>query len=328
MDVMLLCFFGGLIAIGVVLGVYLLVKTSGTKVIEVPQEERVVLYRLGRFSRVAGPGLITLTGFEREVRRINVRSEYGEYRTNPYYFINGVPFNYTVSFWRIYDLPAAANGNHARLAELVQYTDDERRQHLVTKLHEAFHKCVKEVQKRYPVDDKEPLVRKLLPVLPGLPGCDALLALLREELLQTLPLVGVTMDTRHPFMVASVHIPPDVIDGFIRDRSLSMLREQLPGIAPDLLLQAFAAIEGLDMHTVRLYMNGGAVREVKMEGETVEGYKVVPEPVIQSAARSELTDSPLRKAAPAADTEDERLSKADLSVLKRLPPAGARRAAS
>jgi hypothetical protein len=84
------------------------------------------------------------------VQRINVRSEFGEYRTNGYYFINGVPFNYTVSFWRRYDLHAAASGDTARLAELVQYTDDERRQHLVTKLHEAMFACVQVIQKKYP----------------------------------------------------------------------------------------------------------------------------------------------------------------------------------
>lgn len=315
------------LAISLLWMIYMLVRTRAVNVIEVPQEERVVLYRFGQFSRVAGPGLVQLLGYEREKQRINFRSEFGEYRTNTYYFINGIPFNYTVSFWRRYDLVTAANGNTARLAELVQYTDDERRQHLVTKLHEAMFACVQVIQKKYAAPDTAPVAAKLLPILPGMPGCNELLALVKAELQRTLSTVGVIMDTLHPLAITNVHVTPEVIDSFGRGRSLAMLREQLPDVSPEVLLQAFSAIEGLDMHTVRLYMNNGAVREIKMEGENVEGYKVMPN-AVEQAERRDLTASPLRTLPPVVNEDNERLSKADLSVLKRLPPAGAQRAAS
>jgi hypothetical protein len=327
---LLMWVIGVIVATAVIMTIYLLVQTRAVNVIEVPQEERVVLYRFGEFSRLAGPGIVTLAGYEREKQRINVRSEYGEYRTNGYYFINGVPFNYSISFWRRYDLHAAASGDTARLAELVQYTDDERRQHLVTKLHEAMYACVQVIQKKYPVPDKESdkatIAAKLLPILPGMPGCDELLALVKTELLCTLPTVGVIMDTLHPLAITNVHVTPEVIDSFGRGRSLAMLREQLPDVSSDLLLQAFTAIQGLDMHTVRLYMDGGTVREVKMGGENIEGYKVRTD-VAEQTARREVASSPLRTPPPVTIDEEERLSKADLSVLKRLPPAGAQRAA-
>ncbi len=307
--------------------IYKLVQTRAVTVIEVPQEERVVLYRFGLFSRLAGPGLVTLAGYERVKQRINFRSEYGEYRTNTFYFINGIPFNYTVSFWRRYDLLTAANGDKARLAELVQYTDAERHRLLVTKLHEALYASVQVIQQKYPAPDKASIAVKLLPVLPGMSGCDELLALVKAQLQRTLPTVGVIMDTLHPLSITNVHVTPEVIDSFVRGRSLAMLREQLPDVSPELLLQAFSAIEGLDMHTVRLYMNGGAVHEVKVEGETIEGYKVTPV-IDEPVARRDLHPSPLRTPPPLAPDEDERLSKADLSVLKRLPPASVQRAAS
>lgn len=306
---------------------YKLVQTRVVTVIEVPQEERVVLYRFGLFSRLAGPGLVTLAGYEREKQRINFRSEFGEYRTNTYYFINGIPFNYTISFWRRYDLLTAANGDKTRLVELVQYTDAERRRLLVTKLHEALYASVQVIQQKYPAPDKASIAEKLLPILPGMPGCDELLALVKAELQRTLPTVGVIMDTLHPLSITNVHVTPEVIDSFGRGRSLAMLREQLPDVSPEVLLQAFSAIEGLDMHTVRLYMNGGVVREVKVDGENIEGYKVAPDPD-ESAARREQPTRPERIPPPMAPDEDERLSKADLSVLKRLPPVSVERAAS
>lgn len=311
------------LAILLVWALIMLVRTRAVKVIEVPQEERVVLYRFGQFSRLAGPGLVTLAGYEREKQRINFRSEFGEYRTNTYYFINGIPFNYTISFWRRYDLAAAANGDKARLAELVQYTDDERRRHLVTKLHEALYASVQVIQQKYPVPDEASIAARLLPILPGMPGCGELLALVKAELQRTLPTVGVIMDTLHPISITNVHVTPEVIDSFGRGRSLAMLREQFPDLPPDLLLQAFSAIAGLDMHTVRLYMNGGEVREVKVDGEKVEGYKVAPAP--REDSRSSRRSSP---PPPVEPDEEERLSKEDLRVLKRLPPAGVQRAAS
>lgn len=314
-----------LLAILLVWAVIMLLRTRVVAVIEVPQEERVVLYRFGQFSRLAGPGLVTLALYEREKRRINFRSEFGEYRTNTFYFINGIPFNYTISFWRRYDLVTAANGDRTRLAELVQYTDDERRHHLVTKLHEALYASVQVIQQKYPAPDEASIATKLLPILPGMPGCGELLALVKAELQRTLPTVGVIMDTLHPLSITNVHVTPEVIDSFGRGRSLAMLREQFPDLPADLLLQAFSAIEGLDMHTVRLYMNGGEVHEVKVEGEKVEGYKVTP-----TSAQSEQSRSPRRlpQPSPVESDEGEHLSKDDLRVLKRLPPAGVQRAAS
>jgi len=326
-NTLLLCIFGGMIIVAALMGLYLLVMMIGFKFLIISQEERAVIYRLGRFSRLVGPGIVMLTRLEQEVQRIKVRSDYGEYRTNTFYFINGVPFNYTMSFWRRYDLRAAAHDDRARLAELVQYTDDERHHFLVTKLHEALFTCVQTIQQRYPVDNDASIALKLLPILPGMKSCDELRDLVRETLATTLPSVGVILDTRHPVMITNVHVTPEVLDSFGRGRSLAMLREQLPDVSPEILLQAFSAIEGLDMHTVRLYMNGGAVREVKMDGEKVEGYKIMPEGV-EPVARQEIKDSPLRRAPPVPDVADERLSKADLSVLKRLPPAGVQRAAS
>jgi hypothetical protein len=323
-----LCVIGLAISGTVVFGVYLLMSAAGSRFMIVPQEERVVLYRLGRFSRLAGPGLVTLDRLDTEERRINVRSDVEDYRTNTYYFINGVPFNYTISFWSRNDLLEAAGVDPERLAELAQYTDDERQRHLLKKLHEAMYACTQRIQKKYTVAEDSSIARKLLPILPGMPGCDDLLELVTAHLRQNLPTIGVILDTRHPVMVANVHVTPEVLDSFTRGRSLTMLREQLHDVSPDLLVQAFSAIEGLDMHTVRLYMEGNAaVRDVRLDGDSITGYKVIPQPPVELIQRSEIADSPLHKVAAPADSEEERLSKADLGVLKRLPASNAQRIA-
>lgn len=320
--------FGAMILLAVLIGIYL--KVFGFRFIIVPQEERVVIYRLGNFRKLAGPGIVVLSRFETEERRINVRSEVEDHRTSTYYFMNGVPFNYTVRFWRRNDLKTAAAGNKGRLAELVQYDDNEREQQLLTMLHEAIFDCVKRIQKKkqYTVSDDAPIALKLLPILPGMPGCDELLALVESYLHHSLPSIGVILDRRHPLLIANVHVTPEVLASFSRGRSLTMLREQFPDVHPDLLVQAFAAIEGLDMNTVRLYMDGNAaVRDVRMEGNSITGYKISPQPVAPEVQRQEVVDSPLRKVAAPTESAEERLSKADLSVLKRLSSGGAQRIA-
>ncbi len=321
--------FGAMIVVPVLVVVYL--KIMGYRVMIVPQEERVVIYHLGNFSRLAGPGIVLLNRFDTEERRINVRSEVEDYRTNAYYFINGVPFNYTVRFWWRNDLKTAAAGNKERLAELSQYDDYDRERQLRTKLHEAMYDSVQRIKdrKQYQVDDNASIAAKLLPILPGMPGCDELLGFVENYLHHSLPSIGATLDRRHPLIIANVHVTPEVLASFTRGRSLTMLREQFHDVAPDLLMQAFAAIEGLDMKTVRLYMEGdAAVRDIRMEGNSITGYKISPQPVVEEVQRPEIADSPLRKVAVPANNEEERLSKADLSVLKRLPPNSAQRIAS
>ena len=324
------CLIGLTVSAGVVLTIYLLMAAAGSRFMIIPQEERAVIYRLGHFSRLAGPGPVTLDRLDAEMRRIHVRSEVEDYRTSAYYYINGVPFNYTVRFWRRYDLKAASGSDKQRLAELAQYDDDEREQHLVTKLHEAMYDSVQRIREKkpYKVSDDAPVALKLLPILPGMAGCDELLGLVENYLNHSLPTIGVILDRRHPVIIANVHVPPEVLASFARGRSLTMLREQMPDISPDLLVQAFAAIEGLDMGTVRLYMEGNAaVRDVRIEGDSITGVKVSPQPVAAEAPRKEMAGSPLRKVAAPADGEEEQLSKADLSILKRLPTSRTQRIA-
>lgn len=314
-------FFLFLIIVSAVILFWLLLTSAGAHVVKVPQEKRLVIYRLGRFNRLAGPGLQALTRLDTVEREINVRSELAKYKTDAWYFMNGVPFNYTISFWSSNNLEQASGGNRKRLERFVQYSDADRRKHLISKLHEAIYYSLPTVQQKYAAPADAEVGEKLLPILPGMAGCNELIDLVRQELRANLPGIGVVLDDEHPVIVTAVHVTPEVLASFGRNRSLKMLREQLPDASADQLLQAFSAIEGLDIHTVRLLIDGSAnVRDIKFDGEKIDGFKVTPGPAPapkeQSADQRGMKE--LSPTTPEEAVTDEELTRSDLSVLKRL----------
>lgn len=328
MDLIQLCLVPGAITLVVILAGLLALRVAGVKVKIVPEGKQIVVYRLGRFQRIAGPGVAVLNRFETVAQTINTRSEQVSHRTSTNYFMHGVPFNWTLTFWSHTDLVRAANGQRQRLVELAQYSDGERREHLRGKLHEAMYKYVPRIAREHNLSEKPTVVEQLLPVLPGMPECERLLELVAGELERTLPTVGIYLDTQHPVTISAVHVGQEVLDSFSRGRVWRMLREQMPDVPNELLLQAFSAIEGFDIHTARLYLEnkGASVREVRMEEGHISGVKVRPEPSIE-AEEEQPYEEDQPTAIPSSFGHDGPLTREDLSVLKRLPRDNARRAA-
>src|SRR6059058_5272766 len=104
----------------------------------VPEEERLVIHRLGRFNRIAGPGpVFILNRIETVVRTIRVRDQPANYATQGL-FMYDIPFGFTLNFWRSFDLQSAAGQDQETLAKLAQFDDDERNKMIQTKVREAL----------------------------------------------------------------------------------------------------------------------------------------------------------------------------------------------
>jgi len=308
-----LCLIAALILIG------LAILSAGAQVVKVPQEQRLVIYRLGRFKRLAGPGLETLSRFDSIERTINIRSEFKEYLTATWYF-NGLPITYTISLWSSNDLAQACGDDRKRLERLVQYSDAERQRYLRSKLNEALYHSRPVVEQKYAAASTATVSEQLLPMLPGMPGCNELMQLVRKELRATLPSIGVILDEEHEVTVTEVQLAPEVIAGLERSNSLKMLREQFPHLTADELIDTFSAIEGFNIRKMRLQIESSAdVRDIEFDGETIERFTVS-----SAAARVQeqpAVDTPLLDHATLQakeDKDEERLTRNDLSILKRL----------
>ena len=294
-----------------------------TRVHIVPEGEQIVVYQLGRFQRVAGPGPVLLNrALDTVERTITVRDEPANYRVANL-FSYGLPFGYTLNFWRRTDLAAAARDGHAQLRQLALFSDDERRNQVNTLLRETLVHTLARLEQQHPLPAAAGIVDKLLPVLPGIPRCDELLSLLHQELARRLPAVGVYVNMRQPIVIQTVHVGDDIVESFSRGRKVALLREQWPGLTPEMLLQAFSAIEGLDQLPQSHFVldAGGAAAAAQVE---VRPTDEVARPRVKMRPVAAPPPPPAQEvAAPQSQPSvsgEERLSPDDLSVLKQVPP--------
>lgn len=303
----------------IVVALYLLTQS---KIRVVPEEERLVIYRLGRFHRIVGPGPVVLQRSLDEVKRtFTVRDEPHNVRVNGL-FMNGVPFGYTLNFWYRSDLKAAAGDNRERLVNLVQFSKEEREQQVATKVREALVASAAKIEKSYQPAGNN-FVHKLLPIIPGLPEFEALFAEVRQHLRTTLPLVGAILDEAQPITVTNIHLGNDIVSSFSRGRIAALLGETFPNLPPELLLQAVSSIEGIDMPQQRVVFEGVDQTNTRMDfrvDEEQASARVRIQPTT-AATHAQATEATASTAAPAAPTpaSKEQLSKDDLTILKRVP---------
>lgn len=308
----------------IIVGIYFLTQS---KMQVVQEEERLVVYRLGRFHRVAGPGVVVLQRLLDEVKRtFNVRDEPHNVRVNGL-FMNGVPFGYTLNFWYRFDLQAAADGNHERLAKLVQFSDEEREKQVATKVREALVAAGPVIEQKFKPTGAD-FVSKLLPIIPGLPSFDAFMVEVRKHLRESLPLVGAILNEEQPLVVTNIHLGSDIIGSFSRGRVATMLRETFPNLPPALLLQAVSSIEGIDMPQQRVVFEGVDQSNTRLdfrpeEGEASARVRVQPTgPTASNAAQPAINPTsaaPVVQSSTSVTPNKEQLTKDDLSILKRVP---------
>ena len=312
----------------IIVGIYFLTQS---KMQVVQEEERLVVYRLGRFHRVAGPGVVLLQRMLDEVKlTFNVRDEPHNVRVNGL-FMNGIPFGYTLNFWYRFDLQAAADGNHERLGKLVQFSDEEREKQVATKVREALVVAGPIIEQRFKPAGND-FVSKLLPIIPGLPSFDAFMVEVRNHLRENLPLVGAILNEEQPLVVTNIHLGSDIISSFSRGRVTTMLRETFPNLPSELLLQAVSSIEGLDMPQQRVVFEGVDQSNTRLdfrpeEGEASARIRVQPIAPTPSAAAQPVSNpatpapvaQPSTPVAPSITLSKEQLTKDDLAILKRVP---------
>lgn len=310
----------------IIVGIYLLTQS---KVQVVQEEERLVIYRLGRFHKIAGPGLVVLQRSLDEIKRtFNVRSEPHNVRVNGL-FMNGVPFGYTLNFWYRFDLKGAAGEDREHLINLVQFSDEERERQVATKVREALIASTSKIEQRYKPTGAD-FISKLLPIIPGLPAFNALMTEVREQLRATLPLVGAVLNEAHPITVTNIHLSNDIISSFSRGRVATLLKETFPNLPPELLLQAVSSIEGIDMPQQRVVFEGVDPSNTRLDFRTDEeqaSARVRMQPAAPTPQQpAQTADSGVQTAtaaAPAPTTAvpstKEKLTKDDLSILKRVP---------
>lgn len=322
--------------IGAVVLLVIFIKLFMVMVQIVPEERRLVVYRLGRFNRVTGPGMVfVVPGLEQIVRTLEVREHPMEV-TVPGIFAYGVPNDLTLDLWCSFDLVRAAGGNRAKLAQLVQISDAERRKQVEVKMREALVNQVAALEKNKPLTAGATSLDGVLALAPGTERYNTLLAGVKNELEKSLPSVGVIVNTSQPITLTGRVIPDAIINAIKRmqgrqidsqwlTRYANQLRQQFPEISNVILDQMLASVDGVDVGNVqRLRLEQDERTDAQVELEVPMSGGDSPEVVAKPKIR--LADSETRRPAAAAKAvpqapaaRSDHLTKSDLAVLKRVP---------
>jgi len=281
----------------------------------VPEEERWVIHRLGRFSRIVGPGVVRMSQLETIHHKFNAIDRPRNVRIDGL-FMRGVPFGYTLNFWYRVDPVAAADGNQETLVQLSHFDDKERDKLVGTKVREALVASATQVGNEYQPAG-EAYFYNMLPIVPGLPINDRLLTLVRDHLAQTLPTIGVLLNQAHPITIVGLNISDDLIGSFSRERIATLLREQFPSLSEEIRLEAVGAIAGIDMGRTRISVENSGNASVAVDDQG--GARIFMGGSPRSAPTSSAAARPDRPpVAPPAAAPAETLSSDDLRVLKRV----------
>lgn len=230
----------------------------------VREEERLVVYRTGRFQRIAGPGIVWVAhGFEKIERILDVREQPHDIPVGNLFFFD-IPFGYTLNLWYRLDPVAAANGDRAQLHRLAQMPLQEVNEQIHLAVRNLMETYLVEMPRRYSFSGNPSLIEKLLPLLPGQDGYDWLLDRLKQDLPAALRPFGVMVYAGRPILLKSLYLAPEVIKLFNRARTVQVLREQQPALSEDALMHLVMAFENTPLHSVRkftldngkLYMDG------------------------------------------------------------------------
>lgn len=244
------------------------ISSLRSRVIEVREDRRVVIYRRGRFHRIAGPGWVPLHHrIERIEQEYSIRDEPRSFSIDNLFF-HGIPIELTLNFWCHVDLVQAAHGNRDRLAQLTTFSESERRQQVAIKTRDAVVAQLGVLEQKLKLSATASLVDKILPVLPGTENCEQLLEAVADKLETTLPPVGVFFNPDHPITITHIDIPGEMKREFSRGRALDLLRSKAPNTPEEIMLQLVSIPEGavppITRETVRIEGEGAA--HFQMEG--------------------------------------------------------------
>ena len=99
---------------------------------------------------------------------------------------------------------------------------------------------------------------------------------MQQDLVQSLPSLGLFLDVNHPIVITRLHPPEDLIRGFSRDRAAALLRLQFPNLSDSMMVHMLESIEGLEplrIHEIRQVGNNagaGAATEARwVEDDTM-----------------------------------------------------------
>ena len=304
------------------------------------EEERIVIYRLGHFDRIAGPGLVfLLRRLDTIQRTLKVREEPHTYPVENL-FIYGVPLGLIFSIWSTFDPTRVAGANRDEQLRLSLYSENERFEQMALILRSIVVQALAAIEQNQPLPAQANMGERIVSILPGFPGYGQIMDALSERLAAGMRSLGMILNPDRPLQITSMNVPESVRKGFDRERTMSFLRPQFPGLDDEALALLYTAVEKLDLPTIqrfRVQSDESLSTRIEQRTDNAQGGQIrvsMQKAASAAAAAAGQAPAPASAAAPAAQpaspsapaTED--LAPADLKVLKRVPREAPQRKAA
>lgn len=299
------------------------------------EEERIVIYRLGHFDRIAGPGLVfLLRRLDTIQRTLKVREEPHTYPVENL-FIYGVPLGLIFSIWSTFDPTGVAGANRDEQLRLSLYSDNERFEQMVLILRSIVVQTLAAIEQNQRLPAEANMGERIVSILPGFPGYAQIMETLSERLAAGMRSLGMILNPDRPLQITSMNVPESVRKGFDRERTMSFLRPQFPGLDDEALALLYTAVEKLDLPTIqrfRVQSDESMSTRIEQRTSNAQGGQIrvsmqTPTAGAPAAASAQPPVSP-PAAAPAPAPTPPELTTGDLAVLKRVPRAPAQRKAA
>lgn len=176
------------------------------KILVVPEDARFIIYRLGRFHRLAGPGPILFCGrLENIAQVLDVRNQPHEF-TLSHLRAFGLPFAYTMRIWYRVDPAEAAARDSNILRHVTLMRETDRYDELKAGLHELLMRGIDQLERRYAGTEAYSASRRLFILAPGQPGARALLDGLLPDLSDLLRAQGAILAPDKPVVLQQLHL--------------------------------------------------------------------------------------------------------------------------
>lgn len=213
---------GGLIIIAVL---FLIIAQPRIRIVR--EDRRLVMFKRGRFSRVAGPGVVFyLRGHE------TIETEY-DIKEQPYgiqvqAYVTNIPITYKLELWFCLDPELAANGDKYELRQSVLHTPEERLRHIEKRVQDMFNRFLMQDILEVKSASTSSLMMRLLPYVPGHPNMLRVLDKMQSALSAELKRYGAVLNRQEPIAIVGFIPAPIVVEIMNRGLVWNELRHQLP----------------------------------------------------------------------------------------------------
>ena len=267
----------------------------------------------GQFRRIAGPGPVLLRLGETIEHVIDVRNQPYTVRADNL-FIKGIQFNYQLDMWYRTALTECAQSPE-ELANLAQFSDREREKMVRAQVRDALAHSVVRVEDEWKPPGTHFLFN-LLPIVPGFPPNISLLKYARATLEETLRTIGVILTPERPFIISGLSLDQTLGPEFSRDRTVTLLKQQFPGMDEEMYLQAYAIIAGKALPRTIIQSEDDTTVDFQIQ----EDGQAKPTRARSYGNRNQKS-SPTTQSQPQSTAAAEKVLDSDWEVMKKVPAA-------